>query len=147
MNKVDVVAKYESLNALVQLEDFTFSGNVMVFYESGRIVGYADVRYDKSIDQLFINEIEMIDKGAGYGRAAIEALKNHFTKVTSIAGESIDKSVPFWSKMGAEFHDSCRQCPLMGCDECPLLLYDEYCDDYNEYGFVIYIDEKIKIAV
>lgn len=135
-------AKEEVIEQQVKLEEFSFLGSVIVFRDSNsEIKGYADVDYNKNNNILSIHEIEMIEKGKGFGEKAIKSLLELYKDVKMIKGISLEEVISFWSKFDVEFFETCRDCDLHETEDCPLFFRGEVCDEYNENNFEITINK------
>lgn len=134
-------AKEEILTEQINLEEFSFSGLTVVFRDELSVIkGYAHVYYDSDTKILSIHEIEMIEKGKGLGKKAIESILKLYKDVKVIEGISREDAVSFWNKFDAiSFFDTCRDCDLCGTEDCPLVRKNEVCDEYNENHFEITI--------
>lgn len=134
---MNLFAKEEMIEHQVKLEEFYFLGPIIVFRDSiSEIKGYADVDYDKDNNILSVHEIEMIEKGKGFGEKAITSLLELYKNVKIIRGISLEDSISFWSKFdNVEFFETCRDCDLHETEDCPLFFKGEVCDEYSENNF------------
>ena len=94
---------------------------------------------NREMSEIYINQFEVVteETGKGYGKTCMELLMEKYPNIHKIDGIAYEGSERFWLGLGADFCDTCENCPISGTVDCPLLSYEEVFDEYSENEFTI----------
>ena len=96
------------------LDDIFGSINILVFADNIEIGSISC--FDLKNKNLFIDEIEIIDKGKGYGSLVFDELKKYFKTIK--IEQAIPSAVPFYKKNGF------KESGVYGCNKYPTMIWN-----------------------